>query len=280
MAWIEQTKKGSRKSGGPQYYLQGLGGNVATLLRAKRRCPIRLWTPYGIVETNLNAVSKCVGAVGHDRVQTQRRGVRQVAEQVAHWYKLKSADIERIEFADTLDKDAFVISPTRITFFRRKRPQRIDKDTHPLTVTTNHRSRLLTEHLKKSPRGCSVCRPWAAAQIAALVADHARAQGRVNERDLLRASGALHRLGVDLGVYKDRDIDCPKASFRFLGFPHYACPVEIEERSGGFLARHHREHRKQRVVVLCMEHDQPEVLQDYTDVIELKALNRLLREIP
>ena len=68
MAWIEQTKKGSRRSGGPQYYLQGLTEAVQAALEALERCPIRLWTPYGVVESGLEAVSSSIGSVGHDRV--------------------------------------------------------------------------------------------------------------------------------------------------------------------------------------------------------------------
>ncbi|MBI1900974.1 MAG: hypothetical protein HYS13_07670 [Planctomycetia bacterium] len=69
MAWIEQTKKGSGKSGGPQYYLQDLQKHVREGLRARERYPVTLWTPYGVVATGLQAVSSSVGRVGHDRVQ-------------------------------------------------------------------------------------------------------------------------------------------------------------------------------------------------------------------
>lgn len=68
MAHIEQTKKASRKSGGPQYYLQGLEEHVAAWLEKKRRCPVVLWTPYGAIVSGLEAVSSKEGKVGHDRV--------------------------------------------------------------------------------------------------------------------------------------------------------------------------------------------------------------------
>jgi hypothetical protein len=89
MAWIEQTKKASIKSGGAQYYLQGLTDHTQTMLREFRRRPVRLWTPYGIIESGLEAVSSALGAVGHDRIQTGgRRGVRNVADQIAYWFNL------------------------------------------------------------------------------------------------------------------------------------------------------------------------------------------------
>ena len=86
----------------------------------------------------------------------------------------------------------------------------------------------------------------------------------------------LPQLGIDLGLYRSRDIDCRDAKFRFANLPEYACPVEIEERSSGFLSRHHARHRRQRIVVLCMEHDAPTVLQGYVDVLELRELSRSL----
>ena len=98
----------------------------------------------------------------------------------------------------------------------------------------------------------------------------------MDEPDLLRASGALHKLGIDLGVYRSRGIDCPEARFCFTGMPEYRCPVEIEESSKGFRAPHHQSHRAERVVVLCMRHDEPTVLQGYVDVFEVKELDRIL----
>jgi hypothetical protein len=117
------------------------------------------------------------------------------------------------------------------------------------------------------------------AQIVRLVEQHAQAKENVDERDLLRASGALSRLGLELGLYRCRDVDCPDAVFSFKGFPEYPCPVEIEERSSGFMEGHHKGHWGKRMVVLCMEHDEPAALRGYTNVIELAAVDRLLKEI-
>jgi len=280
MAWIEQTKKGSRISGGPQYYLQDLSPNSSQLLTHRKTCPIRLWTIYGIVETGLIAVSTQIGKVGHNRVQRADKKLRtlSIADQVAYWYKLKSSDIERIEFQDSLDKEAFVISPTQITFFKARRPQKIDKDSHPLTLTANHRSALLCEQIENGYDLCNTCQPWVSNQVATIVEQHKTAGGNVDERDLLRASGALSRIGINLGLYRTHGIDCQNSFFEMCGYPAYSCPVEIEEKSSGFLATHHRVHRKQRLVVLCLKHDASEVLQDYVDVIELAELSKWLTQ--
>jgi hypothetical protein len=277
MAWIEQTKKGSRKSGGPQYYLQDLSENVAALLRARRELPLRLWTPYGMVETGLKAVSKTVGAVEHDRIHKARAGVGQIAEQVAHWHLLKSWDIERIEFADSLDAAALVLSPSSVKFFGRMLPKRVASDSHPLTLTSSHRSPFLGGAFRARLDSCKCCREWILRQVEELVAQHAKAAPNVDERDLLRAAGALHRLGLKLGMYRTKGIDCPDATFELGGLPEYPCQVEIEEQSGGFLDKQHKRHRKERAVVLCMEHDKPEVLSGYTDVIELRSLCSVLK---
>jgi hypothetical protein len=279
MAWIEQTKKGSRKSGGPQYYLQGLSDTVTTVLEAKRRRPLVLWTPYGLVETQLAAVSKRVGAVGHDRIQTTRRGVPQIAEQVAYWYALKSRELETIEFADVASANVLLMVPSRITFFGRKQPRKLQKDSHPLTVTAHHRSPFLLAGIRDALGACAHCRKWVVDQIGELVEQHERATLNVDEKDLLRASGALHRLGVNLGMYRTHGLDCPEATFCMGGLPGYPCPVEIEERSRGFLAAHHDADRGRRVVVLCMEHDASEVLSESTDVIELRGVFSALKDI-
>jgi hypothetical protein len=271
MAWIEQTKKASRKSGGPQYYLQDLSDTTRDLLVQRGRCPIRLWTPYGVRDSGLTAVSREVGRVGHDRVQSGR-AAPSVADQIAHWYCLNRRDIERIEFADSFDRDAFVIRPTHSKFFGRRTRKVLYPDSHPLTVVANHRAPLIVQQLRRGGGLDRRWREWVQAQLREIVADHEKGEPNVDERDLLRASGALERLGIKIGMYRSRGIDCPDARFELCGYPPYPCQVEIEERSSGFLAPQHRAHRRERVVVLCMSHDAPQVLQAYVDVIELREL--------
>lgn len=277
MAWIEQTKKGSRKSGGPQYYFQDLKETSHALLDKFGRRAVRLWTPYGVVETGVTAVSAEVGAVGHDRVQSGGK-VPSIADQIAFWFRLKRADIERLEFEDSFDGDSFVIRPSHVKFFGRKGRRTIYPDSSPLTVIAGRRSSLITDHLRSGGLD-KASGDWVKSQIEQMVAEHARTSPDVDERDLLRASGALDKLGIYLGMYRRVGIDCPDGRFQLCGYPPYPCQIEIEEKSSGFLAVHHTKHHKQRAVLLCMEHDAPEVLRGYIDVIELRELERLLKEV-
>lgn len=273
MAWIEQTKKASRTSGGPQYYLQGLSENSSDFLRSRKRCPVRLWTPYGVVDSGLTAVSTTVGKVGHDRVQSGRQ-VPSIADQICSWYSLKT-QIESIEFMDSFDHNSFVIRPTKVEYFHRKPRVGLFYDPLPLTFIEGHRSQLLVQHVRQLNE---TTRRAAAAQICAMTEEHARAGSDLDERDLLRASGALETLGIRLGMYRRIGIDCRDAKFQLSGYPLYPCPVEVEERSSGFLAAHHASHRRQRVVLLCMAHDARETLQGYVDIMELRELCRFLKE--
>lgn len=275
MAWIEQTKKRSRKSGGPQYYLQDLSDTARDLLVQRRRSPVRLWTPYGVCDSGLTAVSRKVGSVGHDRVQSGGR-VPSVADQIACWYRLNRKDIERIEFADSFDRDAFVIRPSHCKFFGRRTKRVLYPDSHPLTVVAGHHAPLIVQQLRRGGGLDRRWRDWVRAQLREIVADHESAQPNVDERDILRAGGALERLGIRIGMYRSRGIDCPDARFELCGYPPYLCQVEIEERSSGFLAPQHSAHRRQRVAVLCMSHDARQVMQGYVDVIELRELGKLL----
>jgi hypothetical protein len=248
------------------------------LLESFERRPVRLWTPYGVVDTELTAVSRRVGAVGHDRVQSGGK-VPSIADQIAHWFGLNRADIERIEFDDSLDGNCFVIRPSQVKFSGRKARKSIYPDSSPLTVVCGRRSALLSQHFRLATGFQSSCRDWVRKQLAGLVHDHERGLPNVDERDLLRASGALDKLGVHLGMYRRAGIDCPDGTFEFCGYPPYRCPIEIEEQSSGFLAAHHEKHRGKRLVLLCMAHDAPEVLQGYVDVIELCELGRMLEEV-
>jgi hypothetical protein len=278
MAWIEQTKKGLIKSGGPQYYLQDLSETSRDLLRMRQRCPVRLWTPYGIVDSGLTAVSCAVGSVGHDRVQSGHR-VRSVADQIAHWYCLNRNDIETIEFSDSFDREAFVICPTYVRFFGRRRNRTLHKDVHPLSVFSGHHSALIEENIAVARRRDRRLTEWAASQLDEIVGDHNPGVSDLDERDLLRTSGALHLLGIRLGRYRAKGIDCPEGKIRLCGYPDYPCQIEIEERSSGFLAEHHARHRSQRALILCMRHDAREVVAEYVDVVELCEFAKLLREV-
>ncbi|MBI1900975.1 MAG: hypothetical protein HYS13_07675 [Planctomycetia bacterium] len=204
---------------------------------------------------------------------------RTVADQITYWYRLKAADIERIEFEDSFERDSFVIRPSHVKFFPRKARRVLYPGSHPLTMIGGHQSPLLTEHLAQLSKQRREWAQWLRGQITSIVQEHERVVPSVDERDLLRSSGALEVAGIKLGMYRAKGIDCPDARFELGGYPEYACPIEVEERSSGFLAPHHDRHRKQRVVLMCMTHDAPEVLRGYVDVLELRELRRVLDDV-
>lgn len=94
MGWIQQTKQASRKSGGPQYYLQGLEGTFKAFLKDRGVCEVWLGTPYGVIQSGLKAVAadKVLtrgkirpGNVGHERIQ----GRPSAGLQILHWFNLE-----------------------------------------------------------------------------------------------------------------------------------------------------------------------------------------------
>ena len=48
---LQQTKAGSRATGGPQYWFEGVPEHIRGHLQRKKACPVILMTPYGPVET-------------------------------------------------------------------------------------------------------------------------------------------------------------------------------------------------------------------------------------
>ena len=52
---LQQTKKGSIKSGGPQYYFHDLDDSILVYLRKKGAVPVALVTPYGATRSKFFA---------------------------------------------------------------------------------------------------------------------------------------------------------------------------------------------------------------------------------
>jgi len=274
MAWIQQTKQQSRRSGGPQYYLQGIEEATRTVLHAHGMCEVWLGTPYGIIESGLVAVASDraldgdtlrPGKVGHDRIQ-RRRADASIEGQLKHWYCLPDQEILRVDFAETLYKRALLLLPTKVRFAT-GRARALCYHPHPLTFTAHAQSPLLLDQIRS-------CRdaPWVLDQLQGVLHDHASGKPHIAESDLLRTSGALSKLGVRLSCYQGKGYDCFDSSFQFGRYPSYPCPVEIKKRSSGFDYQVLRRTQPERATVLCMDHDGPHVLTAVVDVIEVPAL--------
>lgn len=119
---LQQTKAGSRASGGPQYYFHDLMDTIKGHLRRRGVCEVVLQTPYGIAATPFVAVgrdhklgsdgSPRAGKVGHDRIQCTR-GRASIGEEIRKWYGLPSNhDFERVDVEGAIHADGhFILTP-------------------------------------------------------------------------------------------------------------------------------------------------------------------------
>ncbi len=282
---LQQTKVGSRATGGPQYYFHSVSAHVKEFLRKRGACPVVLQTPYGIASSSFTAVGRdhkisgagkiVAGKVGHDRIQ----GEESIGEAIRYWYGLKGGrDFERIDLDATIHPDGhFILIPTAVTMRGAKRAQTLEKVNSPLSFHRDYQSKLWKKQIEacRKESANDVC--WAGSQIRRVVTEHQKADTKhVHEADLLRAAGALSVFGLDLSLYLTKGYDCPKSQFNFSGFPTYPCPVEIKKRSSGFDYQIMRYTELPRAVVLCIEHDLVNP-PDHVDVLELSALADYLR---
>jgi len=214
--WIQQTRQESRKSGGPQYYLQGIEDSTRTVLHAYGMCEVWLGTPYGIIESGLVAVASDKvldgnklrpGRVGHDRIQ-RRRADASIEGQIRHWYSLPDHQIVRVEFAELLYKRVLLLLPTRVRFAT-GRARALCYHSNPLTFTAHAQSPLLLEQIR-------ACRDaaWVLAQLESVLRDHTNGKPHVAESDLLRSSGfdyqVLRRTQPERATVLCMDHDAPR----------------------------------------------------------------------
>lgn len=95
---LAQTKKESRKTGGPQYWFQGEPAHVTGFLEQKKTCAVILMTPYGPVETSFVLVhqerkitrsGQVVRAnAQHHRVQ-KGQSKESIGEAIRRWFGLR-----------------------------------------------------------------------------------------------------------------------------------------------------------------------------------------------
>lgn len=288
---LQQTKRGSRVTGGPQYYFHDLEEHVVTYLRKKKVVSVALVTPYGATPSHFVAVSKDAklrresivgGKVGHDRIQQARAG-SSIGEAIRQWYKLPTkVDFERIDVEIQVYDGKFYLTPTRCKLVARNRTITIERPESPLSYNHRIESQLWRKQLRFVERRNADALKWAIREIARVVSAHqVPSTANVLEADLLRASGPLNVLGVALSPYLGKGIDCKDSVFRFLEFDPYEVPVEIKKKSSGFKYQQARytEEQLSRTVVLCIKHDLPNVPHN-VDVIELTSIGRLARLQP
>lgn len=276
---LQQTKKASRGSGGPQYYFHELQDAVKTYLRKKGAVNVALVTPYGATKSHYMAVStdkkidtktkKVVdGNVGHDRIQ-QGGAQESIGEAIRDWYNLDTSDFDRIDIDVEIIDDVFYITPMSYKFSDGKKEHEIARRQNPLTFTKEYVSPFWREQLGTVD---NELRLWSLAEICRVVKDHIVKVPHIQETDILRASGPLKHLGMALGAYVGKGYDCV-TDFNFLDFPTYTVPVEIKRFSKDFKYQEKKYGKEElsRAVILCAVHDKKNVPKNI-DVVELDAL--------
>jgi hypothetical protein len=286
---LQQTKRASIDTGGPQYYFHDLSDGVKTYLRARGVVRVALVTPYGATKTDylavsadrkLSATQKAVpGNVGHDRIQ-QGHAAQSIGEAIRLWYKLRTGNFERIDVDIEIRDDAFYLTPLKCKYAGSKKTIEIPIVDHPLTFTKSYISPLWKMQLQtvdKRERGIV---SWSLNEICRIAKDHLPPTRlpHILEPDILRASGPLKHLGISLAGYVGKGYDC-FSQFSFLQYPTYSVPIEIKRNSLGFRyqQKKYRKDELSRVVLLCVLHDHKQIARNI-DVIELAAMCTHLNE--
>lgn len=284
---LQQTKAESRVSGGPQYYFHDVTAPVKEFLRNRGACPVTLQTPYGIAKSPFMAVDRdhklspdgqiVPGRVGHDRIQ-QASGEHSIGEAIRYWYGLAPGrDFGRIDVeAEIHPQGHFILTPTIVWMRDSKRQKVLEKVIWPLSFHRDHQSKFWRRHIEDVRKQRPDDLTWAASQISRVVAENRdAAASHILECDLLRTTGALSLLGMDLSAYLGKGYDCLNSRFEFSSLPVYACPVEVKKRSQGFNYQVTRYVQLPRAVVLCLDHDYINP-PSHIDFVELPVLAEYL----
>jgi hypothetical protein len=278
-----QSKQGSRKSGGPQYWLNDIPDAIRNHLSAEKAVPVALVTPYGATPSDSRAVWKDFkltrdgkihsANAQHERIQ-KAGAPASIGEETRRWYRLKPGDLYRIDIEVQVSDDKFYLTPLEYNYQKGSRMQTIQRPEFPLSFNDRRQSdlwkRQLTHVQQKEPQMWR----WSMEEICRIARDHAEGAGYryVDEKDLLRASGPLKILGVELGPYKVKGLDC-RGVFRFLNYEPYTVPIEIKRASSGYRyqQRKYAPEELSRVVILCMRNDKVNVPPN-VDIIQLETL--------
>ena len=281
---LQQTKRESRESGGPQYYFHDLTDAVKTYLRQKGAVRVALLTPYGATKTDYSAVGKehkydangkvVGGKVGHDRIQ-QGKAAASIGESIRNWYNLPKGDFERIDVEIDIVEDAFYLTPIKCKLVNSKRLTNLNHHDHPLAFNNDYISRFWKDQIKSLiKRNQKYLLEWSQEEICRIVAAHNHKVPHLQEPDILRASGPLKHLGLSLGPYVGKGFDC-LSEFKFLEYPLYTVPVEIKRFSKDYKYQMQKYGKDElsRAVILCITHDLKQVPRN-VDVIELDSMCR------
>lgn len=285
---LQQTKRGSRASGGPQYYFHDLADEVAHYLRIKKAVPVALVTPYGATPSTFMAVSSSAkllgervvcGKVGHDRIQQAAAG-ESIGEAIRRWYRLPPGDFERIDVEAQILDAKFYVAPVKCKYAESTRVRELQRPESPLSFNDRFQSQLWRRQLERIRKEKPAFWQWSLEEICRVVEVHQDLSGprNVQEQDLLRVSGSLKMLGLELGPYVGKGYDC-ESRFQFLDYEPYTVPVEIKKLSSRFKYQQAKYSPTQlsRAVILCVKHDLRNVPQN-VDVIQLTELCAVLRE--
>ena len=287
---LQQTKIRSAKNrpGGPQYYFHDVPEPIKDFLRRKGACRVVLQTPYGIAPSPYMAVGRdrkldghgkvVRGQVGHDRIQ-QASACESIGEAIRDWFALpKGQDFERIDVDVSIHRDGhFILTPLRVTLRGRRKEIALERPVLPLSFNRRHHSALWRDQIESLHHTDEIS--WIQQQIARVVDDHRNVEVQnVLEPDLLRAGGALSKLGMHLGPYLGKSYDCDPSCFQFLDYLPYKCPVEVKKNSRGFRYQMLRYKPLPRAVILCVDHNLIDV-PDHVDVVELSELASYLTRV-
>lgn len=288
---LQQTKRASRGTGGPQYYFHDLTDPVKTFLRKKGAVRVALVTPYGATKSDYFAVGAdskldgtqrpVAGNVGHDRIQ-QGLAPESIGESIRIWYQLPPGDFERINVDLEIRDDVFYLTPLGFKYANKPKTKEIPRIDRPLTFTSTYASPFWIEQMVYVNKQKPGIVGWALDEICRVVKDHAPSTrlAHIQEPDLLRVSGPLKHLGVILGGYVGKGYDCV-TEFRFRNLPTYSVPVEIKRNSAGFHYQQKKYGKEElsRAVVLCAIHTHKQ-MPLHIDVIELAALCAHAQQFP
>ena len=278
---LQQTKRGSIATGGPQYYFHDLSDPVLTYLRAQGAVRVALVTPYGATKSDFFAVGKDhklvsadgkvrIGKVGHDRIQ-KGKASGSIGEAIRDWYRLNVGDFERIDVDVQIVEDIFYVRPLQCKYASYPRTIKLPVVERPLTFTFDYQSPFWRQQIESVDLKLAL---WSLDEICRILKDHRPATklAHIQETDILRASGPLRHLGLTLGRFVGKGYDC-FSRFEFGKLPPYDVPVELKRDSTGFRyqQRKYGKDELSRAVVLCATHGHKQVPVNI-DIIELDAL--------